>query len=90
MTASQTTTDHKTIRQWAEARDGHPARVTGTGETGGLLRIDFNEPEERLEKISWDEFFRIFEANNLALVYQDTLEDGSTSRFNKLVERDHA
>lgn len=87
MTTSQTTTDHDTIRQWAEARNGRPARVEGTGDAGGLLRIDFDEPEERLEEISWDEFFAIFEDNNLAFLYQETLEDGSTSRFNKLVDR---
>ena len=28
---ARTTTDHKTIRDWAEARGGHPARVKGTG-----------------------------------------------------------
>lgn len=89
MTAATTTTDHDTIRQWAEARDGHPARVEGTG-AGGVLRIDFGAPEERLEEISWDEFFRVFEENRLALLYQDRLEDGSTSRFNKLVDREAA
>lgn len=88
MTTAQTTTDHDTIRQWAEARNGHPARVKDSGDNGGLLRIDFNEPEERLEEISWDEFFRIFEENKLAFLYQDKLEDGATSRFNKLVARD--
>jgi hypothetical protein len=88
MTASRTTTDHATIRRWAEARGGHPARVRGTGGTGGLLRIDFGPPEERLEKITWDEFFRIFDENALAFLYQERLEDGATSRFNKLVDRD--
>ena len=87
MTTANTTTNHATIRQWAEARDGHPARVEGTGD-GGLLRIDFGEPEERLEQISWDEFFDAFEKNNLAFLFQEALEDGSISRFNKLVDRD--
>jgi len=87
MTTSTTTTDHDTIRAWAEARDGHPARVEGTGE-GGILRMDFGEPEERLTRIGWDEFFRIFEENALAFLYQETTADGSTSRFNKLVDRE--
>ena len=88
MTTSQTTTDHDTIRKWAEARDGHPARVQDTGgEGGGLLRIDFNEPEDRLDPIEWDEFFKVFEDNNLAFLYQEKTADGSTSRFNKLVDR---
>ena len=29
---AETTTDHATIRAWAEARDGKPARVKGTGD----------------------------------------------------------
>jgi len=86
MTKTSTTTEHDTIRRWAEARDGHPARVEDT-QDGGLLRIDFGEPEERLEKISWETFFEIFEENNLAFLYQEKLEDGATSRFNKLVNR---
>ena len=89
MTTSTTTTDHDTIRRWAEARDGHPALVRGTGEDG-VLRIDFNEREERLDPINWDEFFRVFEQNNLAFLYQEKTADGSTSRFNKLVRRDTA
>jgi len=89
MTTSATTTDHDTIRRWAEDRGGHPARVEGSGE-GGILRIDFGDPEERLERIDWDEFFRVFDENDLAFVYQEKTADGSTSRFNKLVDRDAA
>ena len=39
---SKTTTDHKTIKKWAEDRDGKPAKVKGTensDEGGGILRI---------------------------------------------------
>ncbi|MGP1359101.1 hypothetical protein [Roseicyclus sp.] len=88
MSAARTTTDHDAIRHWAEARDGHPARVEGTGGEGGLLRIDFGEPEQRLEPIDWDEFFRIFEENRLAFLHQDETSDGGTSRFNRFVARD--
>ncbi len=87
MTTSTTTTDHDEIRRWAESRDGHPARVQGTGK-GGVLRIDFNEPEERLERIDWEEFFRIFDDNRLSFLYQEKAADGSTSRFNKLISRE--
>ncbi|PYE83692.1 hypothetical protein [Pseudoroseicyclus aestuarii] len=89
MSSSHTTTDHDTIRRWAEERDGHPARVEGTGE-GGVLRIDFGPEEENLQKISWDDFFRVFEDSDLAFLYQDKTQDGSTSRFNKFVSRDTA
>lgn len=86
MTASNTTTDHQQIRKWAEARDGHPAVVRTKGK-GGILRIDFGEPEENLEEVSWDEFFRIFDENDLDFLYQDKTSDGGVSRFNKFVQR---
>ena len=82
---AQTTTDHATIRKWAEARDGRPARVKGTGDAkdAGLLRLDFGRPEESLEAISWEEFFEKFEESELALLY----EDEPDNRFSKLVHR---
>ena len=86
MSEAKTTTDHDEIRRWVEERGGTPARVRGT-EPGGILRIDFGEPEESLEEISWDTFFEIFEDRGLAFLHQDEA-DGSESRFNKLVERD--
>lgn len=87
MSSSNTTTDHDEIREWVEARDGHPAKVD-TGGEGGILRIDFGKPEDNLEAIEWDEFFAIFDENNLAFLYQDKTADGSESRFNKFVNRD--
>lgn len=86
---SKTTTDHDEIRRWAEERGGRPASAKGTGSGGepGVLRFDFNEPEESLEEISWDEFFDKFEKERLALLYEDETKDGSESRFFKLVNR---
>jgi hypothetical protein len=85
MSEAVTTTDHDAIRKWAAARDGHPARVKDQG-PGGILRIDFGEPNEGLERISWEDFFRIFEENKLAFLHQERTKDG-VSRFNKFVER---
>lgn len=87
MSSSQTTTDHDTIKRWAEARDGHPS-VVETGGPGGILRIDFGPKEERLEPISWDEFFKVFEDNDLAFLYQDETGGGGQSRFNKFIKRE--
>jgi hypothetical protein len=88
---SQTTTDHETIRRWAEERDGQPTAVRSTGgeKDIGILRIDFPgySGGDKLEPISWDEFFEKFDASNLALVYQEKTKDGELSRFNKLVSR---
>lgn len=86
MSESKTTTNHDEIRQWAEDRGGRPAVVRTRGE-GGILRIDFGEPEENLEAIEWDAFFRIFDENDLALLYQEEIGDGKTSRFNKFINR---
>ena len=88
MSTAKTTTDHKTIKKWAEARDGHPA-IIRHGHEGGILRIDFGEQEENLEPISWDEFFKIFDENQLDFLYQDKTDGGKESRFNKFVNRQH-
>lgn len=89
---AQTTTDHETIRRWAEDRGGHPAAVAETHSKGdaGILRIDFEdgEEDEGLEQISWEEFFKKFESSKLAFLYQDETKSGGTSRFFKFVRRD--
>jgi hypothetical protein len=88
---SKVTTNHEEIRQWVEDRQGKPARVTGTGDgDAGLLRIDFPEygNEGKLEEISWDDFFKKFEEEKLAFLYQEEKKSGEQSRFNKLVNRD--
>jgi hypothetical protein len=89
--ASYTTTDHDVIRAWAEARNGRPATVSGTeksGQGGGVLRIDFDEAEDRLEEADWEDFFEVFDDRGLAFVYQEKTSDGETSRFNRFVNRD--
>lgn len=84
-----TTTDHDEIRKWVEARGGKPAKVADTdGRKGsGIIRIDFNEPEESLQAISWDEFFEIFEDRDLAFLHEEETSDGKRSYFNKFVSR---
>jgi hypothetical protein len=89
--ASYTTTDHDVIRAWAQARGGRPATVSGTEDSaqgGGVLRIEFDASEERLDDADWDEFFKVFDDRGLAFVYQEKTSDGQTSRFNKLISRD--
>jgi hypothetical protein len=86
MAEAKTTTNHDEIRRWVEERDGRPARVkeTGGGDDPGILRIDFREPEESLEEISWDEWLEAFDENRLAFLY----DPESNSRFNKLISRE--
>jgi hypothetical protein len=91
MSSAQKTTDHDEIREWIEARDGRPSIVSSTGDNGrkgGLLRVDFGDQEEEFEEIEWDEFFKIFDDNDLVFLHQDKTADGKTSRFNKFVSAD--
>lgn len=89
---SLTTTDHDTIRRWAEERGGRPAAVagTGSGDDVGMIRLEFPGygDDEGLDEISWEQWFEQFEDSNLALVYQDETSGGEQSTFNKLVSRD--
>jgi hypothetical protein len=87
---AQTTTDHATIRRWAEERGGRPAAVaeTHSDKDAGILRIDFGEEDEGLEEISWEQFFEKLDSSNLAFLYQDEAKGGGTSRFFKLVRRE--
>ncbi|MDQ2802257.1 MAG: hypothetical protein M3Y41_06095 [Pseudomonadota bacterium] len=86
--SATTTTDHDFIRQWAESRGGRPSKVKATeGHDGeGILRIDFREPDEQLQEISWEEFFDTFEDRGLVFLHQDETH-GETSRFFKFVRR---
>jgi hypothetical protein len=84
---SKTTTDHDEIRRWVSERGGYPARVKDTDDKGGsgVLRIDYPgfTGEETLETITWTEFFKGFEKNKLAFLYEDEAEN----RFSKLIDR---
>ncbi len=88
---STTTTDHDEIRSWVEAHDGKPASVRSTESGGepGVLRIDFpgGAGEDDLDHIGWDEWFKKFDDENLAFLYQEQKSDGSDSTFFKLVSR---
>jgi hypothetical protein len=92
MSESKTTTDHTSIKKWAEERDGRPSTVRATEEDGhaGILRIDFGPKEKRLEEIDWDEFFRKFDEAGLAFLYQERTSDGKPSRFHKFIRRSAA
>jgi hypothetical protein len=89
MPEANVTTDHKTIRKWAEKRGGRPSSVAGTGgkDEPGILRLDFGPKEKELEEVSWDDFFDKFDREKLAFLYQDETEDGSVSRFHKFISR---
>lgn len=85
--------DHDEIRRWAEERGAQPASVRGTGRRRGdigMIRLDFPgfSGEKSLEHISWDEWFKAFDENNLALMVQEQTAGGRKSNFNKIVSRE--
>ena len=88
MSDSKTTTDHDTIKKWAEARGGKPATVEATGDANdpGVLRIAFDD-DANLTTTDWDTFFEAFDEDGLAFLYQEKTKDGSESRFCKFVRR---
>jgi len=84
--------DHDEIRRWAEERGATPSCVRGTGKKGdvGMIRLDFPgySGGKSLQQIDWNEWFRRFDENRLALMVQDTTAGGERSNFNKLVSRE--
>lgn len=91
MSQQKSTTDHDTIKKWAESRNGKPAVITREGEETEIIRIDFpGYAEENLQEIEWDEWFDIFDTNELAFIYQEETKDGQRSNFNKIVNRETA
>ena len=91
MSDSKQTTNHETIKSWAEARNGVPTFVKGT-ENGneGVLRIHFpaaSKNDEDFDRVMWEQFFDVFEEKNLSFLYQEEKENGEKSTFHKFVSR---
>ncbi|MGF1621959.1 MAG: hypothetical protein ACFCUR_15250 [Rhodomicrobiaceae bacterium] len=89
MSERKITTDHEKIKKWAAMRGAVPSTAGSTEQSdrGTALRFGFQNKEEDLEPLSWDEFFAAFERNNLAFLYQDRTATGRASRFHKFVAR---
>jgi hypothetical protein len=89
MSAATITTDHGEIRSWVEQRGGYPARLRARIAEQNAIRVDFPgfSGEGTVERLSWDEWFALFDLHSLAFLHQDETEDGQMSHFNKLVSR---
>jgi hypothetical protein len=86
------TVDHNEIRKWVEVRGGHPATVAKTTkgkDPAGIIRIDFPgySGKGSLKRISWDEWFEMFDERRLGFLYQEKTSGGKQSRFNKIICR---
>ena len=101
MAETITLTDHEAIRDWAAARMGSPAIVDVSAEPGTqpLLRIvfgqqaymDLDQPERPpnaggYELVEWDEWFRLFDEHQLALVVAEEVP-GSRESFHEIIRR---
>ncbi|MFW6146451.1 MAG: hemerythrin domain-containing protein [Planctomycetota bacterium] len=88
MSTTHITTNHETIKQWAQQRGGKPAEVEGTEDGGpGVLRIEFPDGghAELLKRIRWPSLFKKFDQKGLGFLYQETTDRGEMSRFCKFV-----
>jgi len=77
------TSDHKVIQLWIEQRNGQPAVINETTNDNvtGVLRIKFQDDTSNLKVISWEEFFKEFDDNEMMFLFSD----GSGDCFNKFV-----
>lgn len=101
MAETRTLTDRDDIREWAAARSGKPAITwIPTGGTGGdrpVLQLVFgqrsinaadNEGPDRDQRdlVEWDEWFRIFEEQGLALVVAEE-QPGRLDEFHQIIRK---
>lgn len=101
MADTVTLTDHESIRDWAAARMGFPAIVDVSTEAGTqpLLRLVFDQAayqdqdlQERpvnaggYELVEWDDWFKEFDAQELALVV-GTDRPGVRDSFHEIVRK---
>ncbi|MBD0416530.1 hypothetical protein [Oryzicola mucosus] len=99
---SVTLTDHEAVRTWAAARMGSPAIVDISPESGtqSMLRIVFDQAayqdQDRPERppnaggydlVEWDDWFEIFDREQLALVVPDEVPGGLDSSY-EMIRRD--
>jgi hypothetical protein len=101
MAETITLTDHEAIRDWAAARMGIPAIVDASAESGTqpILLIVFDqqayEDTDRPERpqnaggydlVEWDEWFKIFDDEQLALVVAKDVP-GRRESFHEIIRR---
>jgi len=101
MVDTVTLTEHEAIRDWAAARAGYPAIVDVSPAAGvqPMLRLVFgqaayldNDRAERpqnaggFELVEWDEWFKLFDEQKLALVVARD-QPGRREQFHELIRR---
>lgn len=96
--AMKVTVDHEIIKAWAEKNHGKPEILPNSEtETGAIgIRIDFPgklddmylSTDHKPRHVSWKEFFRIFDDQNLALEYDAEKISDDLSDAYRFIRRD--
>ena len=101
MAETVTLTDHEAIRDWAAARVGFPAIVDASAESGTqpVLLLVFDQhayaDTDRAERpqnaggyelVEWDEWFKLFDEHELALVVAKDVP-GRRENFHEIIRR---
>jgi hypothetical protein len=76
-------TDHDQIRRWAAVRREEPACVKAGGDKRdtGMLRFEFRgRVDEPVERISWEQWLKAFDDQELALRVEEDRPGGVFSR----------
>jgi hypothetical protein len=86
---TETTTEHDTIREWVEERGSTAAQVTEPAgdDPGSLAIIPEGQMDDSVREVSWEEFFEIFEDEELAFVHQTEKDDPEEQWFCQFTER---
>lgn len=102
MSETVTLTDHEAIRDWAAARAGFPVivDVSPAGGTQPMLRLVFGQhayqDQDQAERaanaggyelVEWDEWFQVFDEQNLALVVGKEVP-GRRDSYHEIVRRE--
>lgn len=95
----KTTISHDEIKKWAEQFKGRPEVLPNSEtETGAIgIRIDFPgkvddmylSDDHKPEYVSWEEFFKIFEAEELAMEYEEGNMFDNPSNAYRFLRRDN-
>lgn len=89
--ATARTTDHRSIRHWAEDHKGRPVAVKYAGtDPAATLRFEFGDRrvDPDVDELTWADFFERFEDLRLAFVHERPGPNGARGEFHKFVPRD--
>jgi hypothetical protein len=83
------TTDHDEIKHWVEEHDGRPALLKEETSSVTPIKIIFPEYDinDHVEEVTWTEWFREFEEEDLAFEYKEDVEEGEEVGAFKLIHR---